>query len=242
MLSIRYILPEFRQYLTNTTDDSSSSDIICEVGCGYGCTLFPLLKVLSSSTTFFLATDYSTHALDILATHTEYNSDRIHLQKWDVTEPFIDNTYHYKCSTVLSIFALSAVHPDKHLQCLVNIHTMLKPNGHLLFRDYGVYDMTMSRHKHRYGETLFMRQDGTLCYYFSLEVISQLAERSGLFTVVECEYACVGTANRKTGTVMRRVFLHAVLRALPVQSATETCSSNSEVTGVGRDDVCAAVS
>ena len=103
LLFLRYILPEFRQYLANTSGDSSSSDIICEVGCGYGCTLFPLLKELSSSSTLFLATDYSTHALDILATHSEYTSDRIHLQKWDVTEPFIDNTYHNRCSVVLSI-------------------------------------------------------------------------------------------------------------------------------------------
>jgi methyltransferase-like protein 6 len=128
---------------------------------------------------------------------------------------------------VLAIFALSAVKPEYHRQSMEHIYSLLvKENGNgneskdkhenqnkskfLLFRDYGLHDLTMYRHQYRYNEFTFGRQDGTICYYFSIEYFTRLAESVG-FVVRECEYATVINHNRKTNQALYRVFLHAVL-------------------------------
>ena len=85
-------------------------------------------------------------------------------------------------------------------------------SGVILFRDYGVCDMTMYRHHTRHSERLFVRSDGTLAYYFDLDYLRSIAAAAEL-RVEELEYATVRLQNRKTGQVMRRVFVHAVLRA-----------------------------
>jgi hypothetical protein len=61
---------------------------------------------------------------------------------------------------------------------------------------------------------LFERTDGTLAYYFTIEYFKQLVEESGVFSVVELEYATVQTVNRKTSSVIHRVFVHAVIEKL----------------------------
>jgi hypothetical protein len=88
-------------------------------------------------------------------------------------------------------------------------------SGVILFRDYGVHDMTMYRHSVRHGETFFRRNDTTLAFYFDLEYIREIAEKAGL-QCLELEYATVSVRNRKENCKqsqkqMDRVFVHAVL-------------------------------
>ncbi len=47
---------------------------------------------------------------------------------------------------------------------------MLRPDGLLLFRDYGLYDHAMLRFSagHKLSDNFYVRQDGTRAYYFSL--------------------------------------------------------------------------
>lgn len=89
----------------------------------------------------------------------------------------------------------------------------LRPGGFVLIRDHGLYDMThlRLRPEQRVSRRLFRRQDGTLCYFFSVEDLEETMLRAG-FERVECQYACVSLRNRRRGLDMRRVFVHGVFR------------------------------
>ena len=131
---------------------------------------------------------------------------------WDVTLPPTEKLTSLAPSpiaAVVCVFALSAVHPDKHVESLINMRAVLDDSGVILFRDYGIHDMTMYRHDRRYSERLFARADDTLAYYFDLDYVRSIAELAGL-QVLELDYATVRTENRKSKAVMHRVFVHAV--------------------------------
>nr|CAB3456394.1 unnamed protein product [Digitaria exilis] len=107
------------------------------------------------------------------------------------------------------IFTLSAIPfaimPSTIQQCV----SVLKPGGLLLFRDYGLYDMTMLRFlpHQRVGFREYMRSDGTLSYFFTLDTVRELFNAAGLIEL-ELEYCCVKSVNRKKGKEMKRVWVH----------------------------------
>jgi SAM-dependent methyltransferase len=158
----------------------------------------------------FIGTDFSQNALEIFAQHPNFDLNRTRLLCWDVLNPF-PHPSSMSVDAVLLIFALSAIHPADHSIALQNISNVLCSGSYVLFRDYGVYDMTMFRHTKRLGENLYERSDGTLSYYFDIQYLENLASSCG-FQVVEIKYATVLNRNRKSGIEMRRVFLHAVLQ------------------------------
>mmetsp|Transcript_22532 Transcript_22532/g.32928 ORF Transcript_22532/g.32928 Transcript_22532/m.32928 type:complete len:263 (-) Transcript_22532:98-886(-) len=199
----KYLSVEFEKWL------SGQSACVLEVGCGYGCSIFPLLDRFPDLS--FIATDYSHDALQIFAGNKKFDSSRIQVEKWDITK-----THTFSASpvnAVLMIFALSAVHPDDHISAMENVHNILNVGGVVLFRDYGIFDMTMLRHETRRGENLYERADGTLSYYFDIEYVSDLCLQCG-FTPLELKYATVINRNRKKGIEMRRVFVHGVFKKL----------------------------
>ncbi|KAG2633131.1 hypothetical protein PVAP13_2NG278100 [Panicum virgatum] len=110
---------------------------------------------------------------------------------------------------ITMIFTLSAIPfaimPSTIEQCV----SVLKPGGLLLFRDYGLYDMTMLRFlpHQRVGFWEYMRSDGTLSYFFTLDTVRELFHAAGLITL-ELEYCCVRSVNRKNGKKMQRVWVH----------------------------------
>ena len=59
--------------------------------------------------------------------------------------------------------------------------------------------------------SLYCRGDGTLSYFFSLDELRRRAEAAG-FEVEEARYVCVINRNKKTGTELRRVFVHGLFR------------------------------
>ena len=104
--------------------------------------------------------------------------------------------------------------PEKFLIAIKNIISVLQPGGFLCFRDYGLYDMTMLRFSPSQeveGGRCFRRGDGTLSTYFEVNQVKAMFESEG-FTVESMKYALVQNVNRKTGEVMRRCFVHGVVR------------------------------
>jgi len=61
----------------------------------------------------------------------------------------------------------------------------------------------------RLTDRTFRRAGGTFRRYYALEDVARLAERSEL-TLTEGRYCCVRLENRKRGTTMDRVYVHAV--------------------------------
>lgn len=111
---------------------------------------------------------------------------------------------------VTMIFTLSAIPVEKMAHVLLECLEVLKPGGLLLFRDYGLYDMTMLRFapRQRISSCLYQREDGTLSYFFSLDVVRTLFTQAG-FVERELEYCCVQLMNRRKQVPMKRVWVHA---------------------------------
>ena len=147
---------------------------------------------------------------------------------------------------VLMIFVLSAIPPARHLAVAKSAFEACRPGGLVCFRDYGAYDMTMMRSKAAQvvrpsGETasggggaaprLFRRADGTLRFFFELGRVAELFSSCG-FVQVSCEYCTVHNRNRKTGTLMRRVFVNAKFRR-PLEGKAAYSGAASQLLSLG---------
>ncbi|WVZ62849.1 hypothetical protein U9M48_012544 [Paspalum notatum var. saurae] len=232
MLERRYLLKEFPE-LPNSKECAK----ILEVGCGNGSTAVSILRSNESISVF--ACDCSKDTLEkaneiISNTKGIDVKDRFRPFLMDVSkENFPDWLFckaypsHHKlrkehpvflrenqCCVggmdfVTMIFTLSAIPftlmPTAIEQCV----SVLKPGGLLLFRDYGLYDMTMLRFlpHQRVGFREYMRSDGTLSYFFTLDTVRELFLAAGLIEL-ELEYCCVKSVNRKNGKKMQRVWVH----------------------------------
>ncbi|KAL1188151.1 hypothetical protein V5N11_003182 [Cardamine amara subsp. amara] len=125
----------------------------------------------------------------------------------------------YKCSLnehciggvdfVTLVFTLSAVPKERMPRAIKECFAVLKPGGLLLFRDYGLYDMTMLRFEPEkcIGFREYVRSDGTLSYFFCLDTVRRLFTDAG-FIEVELENCCVKAVNRRKGKIMYRVWVH----------------------------------
>ncbi|KAG6599337.1 Methyltransferase-like protein 6 [Cucurbita argyrosperma subsp. argyrosperma] len=107
------------------------------------------------------------------------------------------------------IFTLSAVPLQRMPASIRECYMALKPGGLLLFRDYGLYDMTMLRfgQDQRVGFREYVRLDGTRSYFFCLNTLRDLFVTAG-FVELELEYCCVKSLNRRNGKRMERVWVH----------------------------------
>lgn len=217
----KYIYPAYQKWI-------DKSKVCLEVGCGHGCSIYPLIGQLHDLR--IVASDYSSEALSILMSHQKFDASRISVRVWDITEPYVMSkdfplaqeevsavvtsadmiAPDSPVDSILCLFALSALHERSHVSALQHMWDLLQPGGVVLFRDYGICDMTMFRHKSRLTDNLYRRSDCTLAYYFDIEYMKHLCSVVG-FDPVELKYATVQITNKKKGITMKRVFIHAVL-------------------------------
>ncbi|XP_073305690.1 uncharacterized protein [Primulina huaijiensis] len=188
--------------------------VILEVGCGAGNTVFPLLATYPDI--FVHACDFSPRAVDLVKRHRDFTEARINAFVCDLT---IDDLYlHISPSSVdivTMIFVLSAVSPEKMALVVQNIKKVLKPNGHILFRDYATGDLAQERFigkEQKISENFYVRGDGTRAFYFSVEFLENLFKESG-FNMKEHVLCCKQVENRSRKIVMNRRWVQAVFQA-----------------------------
>tara|TARA_R110002050_G_scaffold220922_1_gene356720 strand:+ start:188 stop:700 length:513 start_codon:yes stop_codon:yes gene_type:complete len=113
------------------------------------------------------------------------------------------------------IFMLSAVNPCLMPAALAHVYRTLRPGGALLFRDYGVCDLThvrfIAKGHRKLDENFYVRGDGTRTYFFSLEKVQSLLQEAG-FETEAVQYDTRELKNRKRKIIMPRVWVHAIGR------------------------------
>jgi SAM-dependent methyltransferase len=192
--------------------------VLLEAGCGTGSSLFSLGELLPEAQC--AGCDLSAHAIDLVRRHADYAQGRFLGFVWDLSRQALDPAVSGfvqagSVDVVTSIFMLSAVHPQLHVDSLLRLRALLKPGGLILFRDYGRYDMTQVRFHARgnrvMAPNLYVRGDQTVAYFFSLDDVRAMAAAVNL-SVLRVEYDVRKLINRKRKLTMYRVWIVAVLQ------------------------------
>lgn len=200
---------EFKELLHCQND---LQKVLFEIGCGTGNFIFPLVE--ENLNFDIIACDLSPRAVEILRSNPSFDPNCIKVFQCDITtEEVFDQVMPHSVDIATLIFVLSAIHPNKFVQTLSRILRVLKPGGLLLFRDYGLYDMTQLRFipGNKIDENFYMRQDGTRSYYFSTEFMNKALCEAG-FEVLVNMYIHRRTVNKKEGIDVPRIFVQCKAR------------------------------
>lgn len=144
---------------------------VLEVGCGVGNFALPLLQETGANLDHLYACDFSQKAIEILQQDERWNSSaKCTAFEANLSLPgdLLKAVPSKSIDVVTSIFVLSALPPENFPVALHNITGVLKDGGLWLFRDYAICDAAQQRFKEdrKLGEALYVRQDGTLSYFF----------------------------------------------------------------------------
>ncbi|EEB98375.1 hypothetical protein MPER_02127, partial [Moniliophthora perniciosa FA553] len=123
------------------------------------------------------------HAVKLVQNNPLYKDPpvgRIRASVWDLTSENLPPGFEDQAGSVdiiVLVFVLSALHPDEWGRAVLNIHKLLKPNGLVVLRDYGRYDLTQLRFKtgrllDDEAGNLYIRGDKTRVYFFELDELS----------------------------------------------------------------------
>ncbi|KAJ2324755.1 hypothetical protein IWW51_003124 [Coemansia sp. RSA 2702] len=193
---------------------SEETPVLLEIGCGVGNFIWPVLKLNPSLKVF--ACDFSPRAVGFVKANEAYSGDRCHAFVCDITKDRLADTIPpHSVDIVSAIFVFSALPPEKQAAAVSNIAEILKPGGRILFRDYGMYDLAQLRFKsgHKLEDNLYVRQDGTLSYYFSTQRLRELFVQHGGLVELENDYTYKRLVNVKKNIDSERIFVQAKFQA-----------------------------
>lgn len=199
-----------REFQELTSGDRNDKRVLLEIGCGVGNFVFPLLE--EDSVNFFIyACDFSRKAVEIVKSKPKYDESKIIAFQADLTDfESLSRVVEPGTVDVISlVFVLSALDPLKFQTALDNVSKLLKPDGGLLmFRDYGLHDMAMFRFKPgtKVKERHYVRHDGTMTYFFTLDEMAEMAAKAG-FKVEVNDYVTRRTINVKENIDVQRIFV-----------------------------------
>ncbi|KAK4971130.1 hypothetical protein LTR66_002831 [Elasticomyces elasticus] len=175
----KWLVQEF-PILGEVTKEGAGQVRILEVGAGAGNTAFPILEANRNEDLTIHACDYSKKAVEVMRAHEKYNERQMKSDVWDVAgtgegelPPGVEKE---SVDIVIMIFVFSALEPRQWAQAMCNVWNVLKPGGHVLFRDYGRGDLAQVRFKKsRYlEENFYVRGDGTRVYFFEKEELEDI--------------------------------------------------------------------
>ncbi|KAJ2829587.1 hypothetical protein GGI24_002101 [Coemansia furcata] len=207
---------------------SEQNPVLLEIGCGVGNFVWPILK--SNPDMFVYACDFSPRAVGFVKANEHYSEDRCRAFVCDITKDRLADTIPpHSVDIVSAIFVFSALPPEKQADAVSNVLEILKPGGRILFRDYGIYDLAQLRFKsgHKLETNLYVRQDGTLSYYFSTERLRELFVRHGGLLELDNEYVVRRLVNVKREIDSDRVFAQAKFQAPIDTSAIESAMTST---------------
>ncbi|XP_053425769.1 tRNA N(3)-methylcytidine methyltransferase METTL2A isoform X2 [Nycticebus coucang] len=194
---------------------------ILEVGCGVGNTVFPILQTNNDPGLFVYCCDFSSTAVDLVQTNSEYDPSRCFAFVHDLCDE--EKSYPVPTDSldiIILIFVLSAIVPDKMQKVINTLSRLLKPGGMMLLRDYGRYDMAQLRFKK--GQCLsgnfYVRGDGTRVYFFTQDELDTLFTTAGLEKVQNLVDRRL-QVNRGKQLTMYRVWIQCKYRK-PLLSST----------------------
>ncbi|KAG5438639.1 hypothetical protein PCANB_002745 [Pneumocystis canis] len=204
----KWLLHEFPQIL-DCIHPNSGKKYILEIGCGAGNTLFPILLQNKNPLFIIHGVDYSKNAIEIVKKSKLFSGNNIRASVWDVTNSngeFPEGATNVDIAIL--IFVFSSLSPDQW-----DI-AVLKPNGIVLFRDYGRWDMTQLRFKKErlLEENFYIRGDGTRVYFFACEQIQEIFGK--LFKIEYNELDKRLLINRNTMQKMFRVWIQGIFRKI----------------------------
>jgi tRNAThr (cytosine32-N3)-methyltransferase len=172
--------------LAEVTKKDAGRKVVLEVGAGAGNTAFPLVANNENEELMVYACDYSKNAVKVMRESEHYNEKQVRAEVWDVTQEETEGeegssslppgVEENSVDVVILIFIMSALAPNQWNAALRNIYRVLKPGGHVLFRDYGRGDLAQVRFKkERYlAENFYVRGDGTRVYFFDPEELRHI--------------------------------------------------------------------
>ncbi|KAI3630885.1 hypothetical protein MIR68_012320 [Amoeboaphelidium protococcarum] len=216
-----WTLNEFKD-LQNVLEASKlKKQRVFEIGCGVGNFVYPIMqetqKVEDMDIEFY-ACDYAPKAIELFKANDMYNNDKCHAFVADITadQPFKEYVPAESINLCSMIFVLSALQPSQLSKALENMHQVLAEGGIVIFRDYAVGDYAQHRFETSQDpkcieRNLYLRQDGTLSYFFQQAELEDLFKEAG-FEVVNTEVVSSRTVNRKQGLDAQRLFLQGVFK------------------------------
>ncbi|KAG9243621.1 S-adenosyl-L-methionine-dependent methyltransferase [Calycina marina] len=164
--------------LSQVTSSTAPPTTLLEVGAGAGNTAFPILKANQNPNLKIHACDFSKKAVEVIRANEAYD-DGVHVQAdvWDIAgDELPPGLGEESVNVVLLIFIFSALSPSQWAKAVSNVYKVLKPNGEVLFRDYGRGDLAQVRFKKgRYlEENFYIRGDGTRVYFFEKDELIKI--------------------------------------------------------------------
>ena len=187
--------------------------VVLEVGCGVGNLAFPLAAHFPHL--FFNLCDFSQHAIDLVKSNPAYSPASFNAFVADISIPLVFAPHIQPSSIDLCscIFVLSAIPPKSLDATLANIHSVLKPDGVLILRDYAQNDSAQSRLSHRFSDSFRVRGDGTFAVFFDLKSLVDVIVLAG-FELVDAKVIERQTENRKESLILDRLFVQATFRKI----------------------------
>ena len=158
------------------------------------------------------ACDFSSTAVELLKIDVRYKEPAINAFVCNIVSDEIKLSSTPAVDAIAMVFVLSSIPPEYHLVVFKKLFTLLAPDGVLLLRDYADDDAAQQRFKsdRHLGGRLWVRQDGTLAYYFTMQEIVELSEAAG-FSVSEVKIVERETVNRELQISLERKFIQAKL-------------------------------